>query len=160
MSGKEELIQASKPGPKAKYDSSMCEKLKEVAEQGGHISAMCLAIGIKSEDTFHRWRKQYPEFEEAYQESKLISKAFFEGMALRGMAGLIKGFNFNSLALIMNNKFPEEYKRGANGSGTNPEITINQLQLSSEQINEKIAQKIEKLKSLGVQLLKDDSDKS
>lgn len=143
----EEII--TKRGPKAKFESWMCDKIKEVASNGGHVSAMCLAIGILSEDTFHRWKKEYPEFKEAYEECKIISKSVYENILLQGAMGQIKGFNFNSIAMIMNNKFPDEYKRGANGSNTNTEITINQLNLTPEEINYKISQVTEKLQSLG-----------
>jgi hypothetical protein len=50
----------------------------------------------------------------------------------------------------MNNKFGNEYKR--NASSTEVTITNNTLNLTSEQVTEKIAQKMEKLKSLGVDI--------
>lgn len=148
----QEIILAKQSGPKSKYQPWMCDKIVEIAEQGGHIAAMCQAIGIKSEDTFHRWKKEHQEFADAYEEAKTMSKGVYENILLQGAMGKIPGFNFNAIAMIMNNKFPTEYKRGANGSSTNTEITINQLNLTPEQVQYKISQKLEKLKSLGVDL--------
>ena len=144
-----EYIPSSKPGPKPKFELWMCDKIKEVAEAGGHIAQMCVAIGINSENTFHEWKKKYPEFKEAYDESKTISKAVYENILLQGAMGKIPGFSFNSLAMIIHNKFSDEYKHGAKAGGGSTEITINQLNLSPEQIDYKIAQSLEKLKSAG-----------
>ncbi len=144
----------AKRGPKKKFELWMCDAIIEVARTGGHISTMCETIGIKSENTFHMWKKEYPEFASAYEEARTVSKGVYENLLLQGAMGKIPGFNFNAIAMLMNNKFPDEYKRGANGSNTNSntEITINQLTLSPEQVQYKINQKLEKLKSLGVNL--------
>lgn len=143
----------SKPGPKCKYEYWMCAKIKEIAGSGGHIPAMCRAIGINSEDTFHRWKREIPEFKEAYEEAKMISKSVYENILLQGAMGQIPHFNFNSVAMIMNNKFPDEYKRGANGSNTNTEITINQLNLTPEQIDYKIQALLEKRRARGIDII-------
>lgn len=131
-----------KSGRPRRYDPSMCDIILEVADNGGHVAQMCSAIGVKSKDTFYRWLRDYPEFQEAYEESKLKSQAFYENLLLAGACGKIKGFNFNSVAMIMNNKFSEEYKRGATG-GSNTEINIGSInsieQMNSKQLDEKIA---------------------
>ena len=138
-----------KRGPKPKYRPEMCQQIIEVAENGGHIPQMCLVIGLNSKTTFHEWVKTYPDFADAYSQSKLVSQAFYENMALRGAAGLIPGFNVTSLAMIMNNKFPDEYKRGANGGSTSHETTINVVNLSPDELRYKIAQKQELLRQKG-----------
>lgn len=158
MSEEIEVIPHNKTGPKRKFESWMCDKIIEVAQTGGHIPAMCAAIGIRSEDTFHRWKREYPEFKEAYEEARTVSKGVYENLLLQGAMGTIPHFNFNAVAMIMNNKFPDEYKRGANGSNTNTEITINQLSLTPEQVDYKISQKLEKLKSMGIELIGHDED--
>lgn len=129
-----------RPERHTKYNPSMCQTIINVAEQGGHIPAMCVAIGIRSKDTFFRWRKLYPEFEEAYQAAVLISQKVYEEIGFAGMMGRIKGFNFNSFAMIMNNKFPDEYKRSATGSNTEINVgSINSIeQLSSTELDKKI----------------------
>ena len=106
--------------PKAiKYSAEMCNKLLDVAGNGGHVAQMCSALGIRSRDTFYRWIELYPEFKEAYEESKLLSQAFYEDVLLRGSLGQIKGFNHHSIAMILQNKFPDEYK-----SDKKSEITV------------------------------------
>lgn len=143
----------SKTGPKSKFEDWMCDKIKEIAEAGGHTVAMCLAIGI-SQDTFHRWKKDIPEFKEAYEESKLLSQAFYENAVLLGALGKIPGYNHKAMEMIMNNKF-KEYQRTAEKVNTT-EITINQLNLSPHELTNKIAQKMEKLKALGFEFKEED----
>ena len=123
-----------KRGPKGKYEPWMCNKIIEVASQGGHIAEMCMAIGIKSEDTFHRWKKDNQEFEEAYGFARTVSKAWWEKQMRLGALGLIPGFNATTFITIMNNKFPEDYKRNASGGtgDTQINITNNTLALSNE----------------------------
>lgn len=132
-----------------KYEAWMDEAIVQVAREGGHIAAMCVKIGIKSEDTFHRWKKDYPSFREAYDEARMVSKALHESHLLQGSLGQIHNFNGTSYALIMHNKFAEDYKSNINQT---TEITVNQLTLTPEQLDSKIAQKLEKLKSLGIAL--------
>lgn len=128
---------------KSRYDPSMCKIIVEVAREGGHVAQMCRAIGIKSRDTFYRWVNTHSEFKEAYEESKLEAQAFYESVLLAGALGKIKNYNFSSLAMIMNNKFPDDYKRTA-GSGSNTEINIGSInsieQLNTKQLDAKIKQ--------------------
>lgn len=137
-----------KRGPETRYTPSMCQTLTEIASRGGHVAEMMINLGISSKETFYRWQNENPEFKEAYNLSKLVSQAYFERVGLQGALGEIPNFNATTYALIMNNKFSDEYKRS--GSGSHTEITVNTLNLSPEQIESKIAQKLEKLKSLGV----------
>ncbi len=139
----------AKRGPKEKYTSEMCDTIIEVAKAGGHIDQMCVDIGIRSRDTFNRWRKEHPEFEEAFQTSKMYSQAFYEKLALAGASGKIPGFNVTSLAMIMNNKFPDDYRRSANGGGEPQQTTVNIINLTPEEIRYKIAQKQELLRQRG-----------
>lgn len=136
---------------RSKYTPDMCQTITEIASNGGHVSEMMIALGISSKETFYRWQQEYPEFKEAYNLSKLVSQAYYERLGLKGALGEIPNFNASTYALIMNNKFSDEYKRSGSG-GSHTEITVNTLNLSPEQIESKIAQKIEKLKSLGVTL--------
>ena len=139
-----------KPGPVSKYTPELCNKIYEVAAQGGHIAEMMVATGIKSKDTWYRWQTEHPEFKKAVEYAKIVSQAHYEKVGYLGATGQINNFNASAYALIMNNKFKDEYSRS--GGGSNTEITINQLSLNNEQIDQKIAQKLEKLKSLGVDL--------
>ncbi len=140
-----------KPGPGTKYEETACLKVVEAASRGAHIPGMMLSLGVKSKDTWYRWQKEYPEFKEAVEFAKVVSQAFYEELGLAGIQGKIKDFNATTFALMMNNKFGEEYKRSSSGGG-NTEITLNTVNYSSDQVNQKIAQKLEKLKSLGLDL--------
>jgi hypothetical protein len=140
----------SKKGAPALYTTNMCQQIIDIASQGGHIPAMMDAIGIKSKDTWYRWQKEYPEFKDAVNQAEIKSQAFYEHLGLKALLGEIPHFSATTYALIMNNKFGNEYKR--NASSTEVTITNNTLNLTSEQVTEKIAQKMEKLKSLGVDI--------
>lgn len=130
-----------------KYQPWMCQKVLDIAEQGGHVPAMMKAIGILSKDTFYRWLREYPEFNEAYESAKIASQAFYEEVLLAGALGKIKGYNFNSIAMVMNNKFGEEYKRSATGSNTEINVgSINSIEhLDSKALDKKIQQLQQKL---------------
>lgn len=151
-----EVIQSSK---NTRYNSSMCQTILNIAEQGGHVPAMMRAIGILSKDTFYRWLREYPEFNEAYEASKVASQAFYEEILLAGAIGKIKNFNFNALAMTMNNKFGEEYKRSATGNNTEINVgSINSIEhLDSKELDKKILKLQEKLNLLPV---KDNNDGS
>lgn len=128
----------------------MCQTILEIAAQGGHIPAMCLAIGIRSRDTWYRWKEDYPEFKEATEYAELISQAYYEGLLLKAGTGQIQNVNFNSLAMIMNNKFSTEYKRSANSANTEINIgSINSIErLDEATLDKKIAALTHKLSVL------------
>ena len=137
-----------------KYRPEMCDTIIQVAREGGHVAGMCLAIGIRSRDTFYRWLDEYPEFNEAYQEARLQSQAFYENVLIAGACGKIDKFNFNAIAMIMNNKFPEDFKRGVSG-GSNTEINIGSInsieKLDSDALDAQIAKLQKKLNLVPVQ---------
>lgn len=129
---------------KRKYSPDMCEKIIEIAANGGHVAQMCVELGIGSKDTFYRWLNEYPEFAEAYETAKLHSQAFWESVGTMGTTGQLKGFNATTYAIIMNNKFSEDYKRS--GTGSNTEINIDNRSVNVEQLsNEQLDQRLKEL---------------
>lgn len=148
-----------KVGPKNKYRPEMCQTIIDIAANGGHVAAMCEAIGLKSQDTFYRWVRENEEFRAAYEESRLKSQAFYEEILLAGACGKIKGFNFNSLAMILNNKFPKDYTRSATGSNTEINIgSINSIEMDPKKLDEKIAAVSERLRALNVEVPSQDDE--
>src|SRR5260221_376748 len=138
-------------GAPTKYRSDMCGIVIQVAHDGGFHAAMMVACGIGN-DTFYRWKNEIPEFKQAVDQADLISLALQEAVLVDGMLGKIKNYNFNANAMILNNKWRAQYARS--GSGDNTEITINTVNLSKDQLDNKIAQKLERLKSLGIEMNK------
>ncbi len=141
-------------GPKCQFDEwsdeekqEALEKMINIAQNGGHQSAMSIALGFKSEDTFYRWKREIPEFKAMCDEAKMHAKAFYENLLLKGGAGCIKGFNTAAIMSIVNAKFADEYKPET--TNTNTTNNINILNLNSEEIQYKIAQKIESLRRYG-----------
>lgn len=143
-------------GPPTLYKPEMCDTIVEIAAQGGHISAMILAIGVKSRETWYRWRREHPEFNRAAEFAEEVSQDFYERLMLKGLTGEIPNFNATLCALLMNNKFGRDYKRTGGGGDMN--VTYNTINYTPEQINQRIAQKLEKLKLLGVDLHGDGSE--
>lgn len=139
-------------GRPLKYRPDMCDTIVAIAYEGGMHAAMWTACGI-SQSQFYEWKLNIPAFRDAVEEADGISLAFQEAVLVKGMLGQIKGYNFNANAMILNNKYKAIYSRS--GSGDNTEIIINNntLNLTSDQITQKIAQKLEKFKTLGVDLL-------
>lgn len=136
-------------GGNTKYRPEMCDVVVQVAHDGGFHAAMMVALDIGN-DTFYRWKREIPEFKEAVEKADLVSLALQEAALMDGMLGKIKGYNFSANAMILNNKYKSLYQRADGGSNT--EITINTVNLSPEQLDSKIAQKLEKLKSMGIEL--------
>lgn len=136
-------------GPKNKYESWMADKIIEVAEGGGFHAAMMVELGITN-DTFYRWKREIPEFKEACEQADLVSLALQERMLVQGALGQIKNFNFSAVAMVLNNKYKAQYQR--TGNETNVSITNNTLNVSSDEVRNKIAQKLELIKSKGVEL--------
>ncbi len=134
-----------KRGVQTKYKPEFCHIVIEVAQEGGHVAQMCQKMGIRSRETFYQWTRKHPEFAEAYEESRIHSQAFYENLLLAGTLGQIKNFNFSGLAMIMNAKFSNEYKR----PGSQTDITIGQInnidKLDIPQLDAKIKRLQEKL---------------
>lgn len=141
-------ILPAKRGPVSRFDTSFCDKIIQIAAQGGHIPAMMQAIDISSKATWYKWQKDYPEFKEAVEAAELTSQAFYEQIGLKGILGEISNFNATTYALIMNNKFSSEYKRNASSSEIN--ITNNTVNLTREELKLKLIQKSEKLKLMNI----------
>lgn len=131
------------------YEPWMCDKIIQIAKKGGHIAAMCAAIGVRSESTFHLWRRDNPEFAEACACAEMHSKVFYEDLLLKCATGANKDINIRALERILSAKFRDEYRES---SQNNTEITINNLNLTPDQLTAKIAQKMAVLKSAGVAL--------
>jgi hypothetical protein len=136
-------------GAPSKYRPEMCNIVIQVANDGGFHAAMMVACGIGN-DTFYRWKKEIPEFKEAVDQADLISLALQEAVLVDGMLGKIKNYNFNANAMILNNKWRAHYARvNSSGGDTNIEITNNTINLSKDEIDNKIAQVLERLKKSG-----------
>lgn len=141
-----EVIPKNKGGRPSKYKEEYQQLLVDTFKSGGHISHFCSLANINP-DTFHSWISKYPEFEAAYKKAKMESQAFYETILLKGALGQIDKFNFNALAMILNNKFRGEYTRNASGSNTEINIgTLNSVDLQNPKIvQERIEALLEKL---------------
>lgn len=149
-----------KPGPKCKYAGWMCDCVIEVAStQGQYRSAMLWEIGKRldpkanrpiSPDTFSRWRKDHPEFEEAWQTSQIISQALDEKALSDFATGKIRQGNATAFALLLNNKYREEYRPATESGSINiTNNTVNLSDLSKEELSYRINRASETLIKAG-----------
>lgn len=136
-------------GRPIEYAPWMCKKIIQVAMEGGFQSAMMIACGISSGSTLRAWRAKYPEFGEAYAMAEMCQQAYLERIAVDLANGTIERGNATALICLLNSKFKNEYTRAVGGNN-NTEITINTVNLTGAQMDTQIAQKLEKLKSLGI----------
>lgn len=143
-------------GPKCLFDEWTEEqkqealaKMIEIAQQGGHQSTMCVALGLKSEDTFYRWKREIPEFKAMCDEAKMHAKAFYESMLLKGGLGLIKGFNTAAIMSIVNAKFADEY-RPDSSSSNQTNNTFNILSIGKDELKLKVQEQLQHLQQLGI----------
>jgi hypothetical protein len=137
-----------KRGAPTKYEDWMCDKVVEVAQDGGFHAAMMVACGIDN-DTFYRYKREIPEFKDAVEYADLISLAIQEATLIAGSRGEIRNYNFASNAMILSNKYRALYKGNEGSSNTEININNNTINLSPQERDDKIAQILQKLKSAG-----------
>lgn len=120
----------------------MCDAIVEVGKNRQYQAAMMVAIGISSRDTFNRWRKEYPEFQEAYEAACIHAQAQDEQILQAIATGQLKG---NALAqlTIMHNRYGDDWHRAqTNGGGTHIEnLQINNIkQLDNKSLDDRISE--------------------
>jgi len=134
-------------GRPTEYSPDACNKIVEAAAKGAHTAGMILAAGAKSRTTYYNWQKDYPEFKEAVELANLVSQAYYEN------PDVIKNIPTTSWAIIMNNKFPEDYSRtGQTTTSNTTNINFNTLNLTDSQKINRIKGLLEKLNTAGKDL--------
>jgi hypothetical protein len=128
---------------------NQCDHMIKVLAEGGHISRVCIELGI-SEQTFYDWCKKHESFKDAYAIGRQYSAAFYEELMLKGSAGLIEGFNAHSVKFILGAKLGWNVP-DANKGNTVVVENMNVLDtkgLTEEQLQEKIDKATKKLQKL------------
>lgn len=147
----------AKRGPKEKYRPEFCDVILETAAiPGQYRAAMLWEIGKKmgknrpiSPDTFARWRKQYPEFEQAWQDANIISQAIDERSLMSLARGESKG-NVRAFDILFKAKYRDEYRPDTESGGNT--TTINNLtieNMSMDELKYRIARSQEVLQKSG-----------
>lgn len=132
------------------YTPLACATIIAAGNEGAGVAGMCVALGIKSRDTFYNWVKYHPEFAEAYNTARLGRQAMHEEVLLAGVLGKIKNFNFPALAMIMNNMYPDDYSRSGSSSGTSINIgSVNTIETNNKSLDQTLESLTRRLKRLG-----------
>lgn len=140
----DEIVNNNKKiGAPVKYNPSYCEKLQLARCEGAPIVVACSTLGIVP-DTYYRWKKEYPEFKEACELAEgLCTKWWFEV----GKQGALKEREIQPQ--LYNQLMDRTFGSVKVNDATKTEINIGNMnvlqQLSSEDLQKKIAQKLQSL---------------
>ncbi|MCP5014689.1 MAG: hypothetical protein GY938_05320, partial [Ketobacter sp.] len=89
------LVPASRAGCVTQYTPELCDKLVEASKLGGAPSTWAVRLGI-DRTTMHKYRKQFPQFAEAYDLAETYLRSTVEEAFLaQGIHGDVG--NTNSL---------------------------------------------------------------
>lgn len=138
-------------GRKSKYEEKFCDQLIEDMAEGLSFEACCGNIGV-SKDTGYEWVKRYPEFAEAKQIGEARGQYFWERSARDNLLIDSKELKFNSTVFIftMKNRFGWRERKELSGSvGVGGGLGKLFGALSNEQIEQRIAEILDRLPSKG-----------
>lgn len=85
------------------YHPSYCEIVRQCGAHGMFDAELSAALGC-SQVALWQWAEAHPEFREAIDDARTLSKAYWERLGRKGV--LTAGFNQALWALIMRAKFP------------------------------------------------------
>jgi hypothetical protein len=95
------------PRTKVKFTPEMAKVVIELGKVGASQKAMYAAIGI-SKTTAAKWKKDYPEFEEAMSMATTHGQAFWENMMLANIDN--RAFNSRVAEIALRGQYPDDYK--------------------------------------------------
>ncbi len=118
---KDKVKTKKKTGPKhpSKYTEENRKRIKELLELGLNYKDVCLSTGITTE-TFHEWRKKYPEFSALVDAANVKVKE----IALKSLRiGEMK--DWKAAAWRLERRWPDEYKEKREVELTKPILIDN-----------------------------------
>ena len=140
-------------GRPEEYDPSACIAIIVSAAKGRHMDSWAIAAGAKSRQTLYNWEERHPEFKEAMDYARLISRDFYGSAGAEATLGNIPNFNANTWATIVKNKFPDEWGQSTESSGgSTTNINFNTVNLTSDEKVNKVKSLIQQLKQSGHEL--------
>lgn len=120
------------------YKPEYCQRIMEVAIQGGWVPAMAVECGC-CEKTIYNWAENHEDFKKAFTKARLLSKSIMEKYGMAGMSGELPKFNAAMWKNIMANRFPGEYKFNEDAKSL-PNLTVNNISLvPNDELNKKIS---------------------
>lgn len=86
-----------KRGAKGKYSRDLVERICTLRATGEHTNeAICISVGI-CEDTFYKWIKEKPEFNEAFKKAELKATKNLAQIARSALMKKIDGYDYEEL---------------------------------------------------------------
>lgn len=103
------MTEKRKVGRPTDYRPDLCDIVIEGGAQGYSLLEMCFTV-CKSYETFQRWRREHPDFQEAVKQAQRLSQAWWERKGREATFGEIEGFNSTSYIFQMKNRFREDWR--------------------------------------------------
>jgi len=91
-------------GAPCKYKPEYCELLKEHMGAGYSFETFAATIDV-SKDTLYQWAKDFPDFSDAFDKSRVKCQMYWEKTGINGVNGKIRHFNGAVWAFWMKNRF-------------------------------------------------------
>lgn len=73
-------------GHPTKYKDEYCDEIIRLGDEGKTIAQVCAVFRV-SRQTLHNWKKQVPEFFEAYEVARILYEAFWTDVMSRQAQG-------------------------------------------------------------------------
>ncbi len=102
-------IKDGNPYNQRKYTPEMIDLMLNDFRDGTSITGVCVTLDI-SRETYHRWKKENPEFADAAARGEAISQRFWEKKGQAGVFGEIDKFSGSSWQFVMKNRFRADYR--------------------------------------------------
>lgn len=138
--------------PATLYQDWMPEELEKL-RHSMTITQVCSKWGM-NRDSYYRFIKEHPEFEEAHKMGQVHFQAFVEGRLLQiSQDGEVAPGQFKGIAMILNNHAKEEYGQGERAGGTQINIQNNITNINNQtagELEELLKKKLTYLKNNNV----------
>ena len=95
-------------GRPTKYDTAMCDTVRELGKQGLTHTAIAATLDV-SRETLYRWRDEYEDFSDALKAARSAAQHKWERILMGQANGSING-NATAAIFAMKNQFPDDYR--------------------------------------------------
>ena len=115
-----------KRGRPSSYRDTYNEDIINLFEAGGDVPEFCAKANI-AESTFYNWRKDHPEFNEAFGIADAKAKSFYINALKSQGLSTTKFPNSSQLHTYIKQRWPETFGKPGDTTGATTNITINSI---------------------------------
>ena len=128
------MSQAGEYNNNSKYDPRFCKMIIEHMATGCSFATFG-AIALVKFQTLKRWRKAYPEFDEACEIGELVCQLTWEKIIVGQATGEIKGVPATTI-FALKNYFPDRFKENTALQGSGNTIVVFDSGVPTKQISD------------------------